>query len=342
MAGPPYRLHRYGNVELSSLPELDGGGDLLWPDYVAVVRKLFGKVERAHEWCAGPGYIGFSLLGHGLCDELSLSDVNPRAVEAMRDTVRRNGLEGRVQVYESDVLDGVSADERWDLVVGNPPHHRVDTEDQYRANILGHDPDWRLHRKFYATVAQHLKPSGSALILENYDGSCEADFATMLDGRGLELVGSFMYRRDAETPAFGGLGRFYYYWTRRKPQEGCDSQILWHDGTPAEKVSLRIAGLGQAPEHIEVKAARRYAIEIRNELPTPLHLGLIAEQRYVWPFPLPLTVDVDARAATGTLTFEPGEYRLVHVEARNHGRDRLWRRSPPVEHVTLATIRAAA
>jgi tRNA1(Val) A37 N6-methylase TrmN6 len=128
------------------------------------------EVERVHEWCAGAGNIGFALLGPGLCDELSLSDVNPRAIEAMRDTVRRNRLEGRVKVYESDVLKGVPVDERWDLVVGNPPHHRVGTEAEYRANIRGNDPGWRLHRQFYATVAQFLKPSGSTLTIENYGG----------------------------------------------------------------------------------------------------------------------------------------------------------------------------
>ena len=33
-----------------------------------------------------------------------------------------NGLAERVAVYRSDNLDGIRAFERWDLVVGNPPH----------------------------------------------------------------------------------------------------------------------------------------------------------------------------------------------------------------------------
>ncbi len=74
------------------------------------------------ELCSGPGFIGFSLLAHGLRDSLVLTDINPAAVAAAQETVRRNRLEGRVSVYLSDGLDGVPADERWDLVVSNPPH----------------------------------------------------------------------------------------------------------------------------------------------------------------------------------------------------------------------------
>jgi tRNA1(Val) A37 N6-methylase TrmN6 len=36
--------------------------------------------------------------------------------------VAQNGLAERIAVYRSDNLDGIRAFERWDLVVGNPPH----------------------------------------------------------------------------------------------------------------------------------------------------------------------------------------------------------------------------
>lgn len=58
------------------------------------------------------------MAGETLC----LADVNPRAVRACRKTIRERGLENRVTVYESDNLDAIPADERWDLVVSNPPH----------------------------------------------------------------------------------------------------------------------------------------------------------------------------------------------------------------------------
>jgi tRNA1(Val) A37 N6-methylase TrmN6 len=75
------------------------------------------RQSRVFEWCAGPGFIGFALLGYGFCDTLCLADV-----KACRLTVTQNGLAERVTVYHSDNLDGIPPSERWDLVVGNPPH----------------------------------------------------------------------------------------------------------------------------------------------------------------------------------------------------------------------------
>jgi hypothetical protein len=47
---------------------------------------------------------------------MALADVNPAAVAAMRETVRRNGLDDRVSVYLSDGLGAMPEEERWDLV----------------------------------------------------------------------------------------------------------------------------------------------------------------------------------------------------------------------------------
>ena len=95
------------------------------------------------EWCAGPGFIGFALLGYGFCDTLCLADVNLEAVEACRRTVTQNRLAERVAVYHSDNLDGIPASEQWDLVVGNPPHF-VDISP---GELRFHDEDWKLHRR---------------------------------------------------------------------------------------------------------------------------------------------------------------------------------------------------
>lgn len=64
------------------------------------------------EWCAGPGFIGFSLLAYGLCDAVVLADINPDAVRCSLETVKRNRLEARVRVFQSDNLDGIPANEK--------------------------------------------------------------------------------------------------------------------------------------------------------------------------------------------------------------------------------------
>ena len=74
----PYSEAAYAGVRVSYKRHLDGGGSTFGQDFVPLLRKRgMPKAPRAFEWCAGPGFIGFSLLAHGLCDTLCLADVNP-------------------------------------------------------------------------------------------------------------------------------------------------------------------------------------------------------------------------------------------------------------------------
>ncbi len=143
------------------------------------------RQQRVFEWCAGPGFIGFSLLAHGLCESLCLADVTPGAVRAARLTVRRNGLGRRVSVYRSDNLKQVPADERWTLVVGNPPHFDDDT---FADDIRSYDRDWHLHREFFRDVGRFLAPGGVIVLQENNEGSTAETFRPMIEAAGLKIV----------------------------------------------------------------------------------------------------------------------------------------------------------
>jgi methylase of polypeptide subunit release factors len=132
----------------------------------------------------GPGFIGFALLGYGFCDTLCLADVNPEAVQACRRTVVQERLAERVAVYHSDNLDDIPASERWDLVVGNPPHF-VDISP---GELRFHDEGWKLHRRFFAAIGRFLKPGGIIVLLENNRGSTAETFRGMIEAVGLCLV----------------------------------------------------------------------------------------------------------------------------------------------------------
>jgi methylase of polypeptide subunit release factors len=123
-------------------------------------------------------------------DRLCLADVNPQAVAACRKTIEANGLHDRVTLYESDCLDAIPDGERWDLVVGNPPHSgTAQIIDGWSPNTLTYmDPDWSLHRRFYRDVGKHLNPGGVVLIQENNQLSKVGDFAPMIETNGLRIV----------------------------------------------------------------------------------------------------------------------------------------------------------
>lgn len=169
--------------------ELHGGGLQLHPFYLEAVRRMpRSGPRRVFEWCAGPGFIGFSLLAHGLCDTLCLADVNPAAVACCQATIANHGLQDRVTVYHSDNLRDIPATERWDIVVGNPPHFNTTEQIPGYAEILYRDLDWHLHKAFYSNVERFLAPSGLVLLLENHHGSMPRDFYPMILAAGLEVV----------------------------------------------------------------------------------------------------------------------------------------------------------
>ena len=174
----------YGQIAVFDKPNQHMGGLAFGRDFPPVLNELgIGRRERMLEFCAGPGYIGYSLLAAGWCESLVLADIDADAVSTARFTAAHNELEDRVVVYRSDALDQIPEAERWDLVVANPPHFAEANPDTRQ-----YDPGWQLHRRFYAAVGRHMNPGGLVLMVENLDGSDPELFAEMIRAGGGEAI----------------------------------------------------------------------------------------------------------------------------------------------------------
>ena len=183
----PWRRARFGGIRISFQRHLDGGGTSFGQDYISFLRGLGMPTQaRAFEWCAGPGFIGFSLLGNGFCQTLCLADINPLAVEACLRTVRENRLGDRVTVYQSDNLTAIPPSERWNLVVGNPPHFIETVEESL--SLRAYDEDWHIHRAFFATIGKYLAAGGVIVLQENNRGSTVETFREMIEQAGLSIA----------------------------------------------------------------------------------------------------------------------------------------------------------
>lgn len=198
----PSRHVRFGDIDIRYRQELDGGGSEFGQDYISYFNaRGMPRQKRIFEWCCGPAFIGFSLLGNALCETLCLADINPEAVASCRRTVRVNGLGDRVSVYQSDNLKDIPQSEKWDVVVGNPPHFI----DQYIGDLRAHDPDWRIHREFFATIGNFLNVGGVVVLQENNRGSTVQTFRQMIEQNGLKIVFT-----DGDQPTLTKASEFYY------------------------------------------------------------------------------------------------------------------------------------
>lgn len=184
-------------VLYSVLEDTYGGGTEFGQEFI----ELFGTKGirpggRVFEFCAGHGFIGFSLLAHGLCETLCLADVRGEAIEFCRKTVRENRLEGSVTVYESDGLESIPADEQWDIVVSNPPHFVTPVRkygDRFMHFYL--DRDWALHRRFYSSVKRFLARDGEIIMQEHSLGSHPETFRPMIEEHGLKITDTYLSPR---------------------------------------------------------------------------------------------------------------------------------------------------
>jgi 16S rRNA G966 N2-methylase RsmD len=232
---------KYKNLVVYYTKELDGGGKVFGQDFIPVVKKKFPKASRICEVCSGPGFIGFSLLANGLCDTLCLIDVNPKAIEICKKTISKNHLEDKVKVYLSDGLSNIPPNEKWDLLVSNPPHFEYDFGTTKEEFLIAVDPEWKMHREIYKDVGNYLSKNGSILFYENIEGSKPHIFSEMILENNLELVECFWHKkfnslRDSKfffekEKEFGQIAyykkilkeminpspyRFYFIWSKKR------------------------------------------------------------------------------------------------------------------------------
>jgi methylase of polypeptide subunit release factors len=200
-ARPSARVNLAG-IDIRYRKELDGGGADFGQDFISFLRNQgMPKQKRIFEWCAGPGFIGFSLLGHGMCETLCLADINAAAVDSCIKTASLNRLSDRVSVYQSDNLRSIPHSEKWDLVVSNPPHFI----DQYIGDIRAHDPGWRIHKDFFATISSYLADDAVIVLQENNRGSTVETFRPMIENNGFQIAFT-----SGDHPALTDKSSFYF------------------------------------------------------------------------------------------------------------------------------------
>lgn len=212
----PISITLANGIEINAPYHLDGGGFFFKDDFVRVIRQTGKeKYNRAFEWCAGFGVIGFELLGQNLCDHLVVSDYYSTAVENCTTTAESNQLADKFTAYVSSSISELPETETWDLVVANPPWY----PSQEAVDLLGSvhpmmipnihritvDQDFEIHKEFYKNIKRHLTSDADLYIVEaNHD-----PFHTKIAvENGLRLVEVYDLQAGQQYAPAGGIFHF--------------------------------------------------------------------------------------------------------------------------------------
>lgn len=136
---------------------------------------------RILDLCTGSGCILLSLL-HELRNAGGLgTDLSEEALEAARENAVRLGLQERASFRQGDLWEPVG-DERFDLIVSNPPYVPTDViptlEPEVRcgepyAALDGGEDGLVFYRRIMEEAAGHLKPSGIIIVESGFDEAAQ-------------------------------------------------------------------------------------------------------------------------------------------------------------------------
>lgn len=188
------------------LDGLDGGGTEIYKEVGDLLRLWYpNKFLRTFEWCSGAGKIGYHLLETGITDSLCLADIHEPAVTAQIQYAENKNITHLVKSYVSDNLNNIPDDEKWDLVVANPPHFVTPIYAWPSLDTRFYvDQDWRLHRDFFANIKKFLLPGAKIFLWEACFGSSVETFRPWFSAAGLRYVNS--------GPAVTSDDPSYWYW----------------------------------------------------------------------------------------------------------------------------------
>lgn len=162
-AGISFQVDQRVLIPRSPIAELIEASFLPWLEHDSAPRVL--------DLCCGGGCIGIACAIHFDVDTIDLLDLSEAAVAVAEQNVTRHGLESTCTVLRSDLFDAVP-DQRYDLIVSNPPYVDVDDMTELPAEFR-HEPRMALEagqdgldivRRILAEAGQHLSHNGVLVV----------------------------------------------------------------------------------------------------------------------------------------------------------------------------------
>ncbi|MDP2943001.1 MAG: peptide chain release factor N(5)-glutamine methyltransferase [Candidatus Omnitrophota bacterium] len=148
------------------------------------VLQLMGKEGFASPYVldlgTGSGAIAVSLTKHNPLCKIVASDISEEVLEVAKANAALNGVTDSIHFILSDLFSGIDENERFDLIISNPPYIPADHYDalplevksEPRLALDGGEKGLEFYRKIIPESAKRLKESGY-LVMEMGFGQSE-------------------------------------------------------------------------------------------------------------------------------------------------------------------------
>lgn len=145
---------------------------------VDLALKALPKGGRFVDLGTGSGCIPIAVLANRRDASGVATDINPRALEIARRNAERNGVSDRLLFSQGDWFEAMGSEDRFDLVVSNPPYISSEVVETLEPEVREFDPRLALdggldglgpYRIIAAEAANWLRPGGKVLVEIGYD-----------------------------------------------------------------------------------------------------------------------------------------------------------------------------
>lgn len=169
-------------------------GEMTAKGAIQMIKERQLKEFTVLDICCGVGIVGLTILStlrkEAVIKEVVFSDINIFNIESLFKTLTINNLDSllgnTIRCYLSNGLNHIPSDERFDIIISNPPHYSEQSFSKQdiplSPNTLGtYDPGWSFHKSFYRECHNYLTKSGEVWFLENHSASDEKDFLPFIE-----------------------------------------------------------------------------------------------------------------------------------------------------------------
>ncbi len=141
-----------------------------------------GKSPKVLEIGAGSGCLSIAVAHHAPAAMVYATDFSGAALEVARKNAQAHGVSERVQFFHGDLLASVPVDEKFDLILSNPPYIPSGRIETLETEVRDHEPRSALDggpdgQSFYRRIATEakgrVKPGGCLMLELDDDGASE-------------------------------------------------------------------------------------------------------------------------------------------------------------------------